>query len=161
MATAKNNVKYICNEMWENGNPKYIAEEILRRVKDNHYRINKVTIDPLSKGDGNNDNTVFEIMGQVFGSHNISLDTASKDKDNGIALVNNLLWTENEMPGLYYFKTCPKSIQQTEDLMYDPETFKPQKTDDDFTECIYRLALIGTEWFPEVQYSGSKKVVML
>lgn len=161
IATAKNNVKYICNEIWEHGNPKYMAEEIIRKIKDGHYRVGQVIIDPLSKGDKNNDNTVYEIMGQVFGSHNISLETASKDKDNGIALVNNLLWTENEMPGLYYFKTCPKSIQQTEDLMYDPETFKPQKTDDDFTECIYRLALLGTEWFSEVHYTNNKKAVML
>jgi len=95
-------------------------------------------------------------------AHNIGLETASKDKDNGIALVNNLLMTENELPGLYYFKTCSKSIQETEDLMYDPETFKPQKKDYDFTECIYRLALLGTEWFDEKIYKlNTNKSVIL
>lgn len=153
MATARNGIKYICDEIHENGNPKYIAEEIIRKVKNNQYRVGKCIIDPLAKGDGNNDNTVYEIVGQTLAAHNIGLETASKDKDNGIALVNNLLMTENELPGLYYFKTCPKSIQETEDLMYDPETFKPQKKDDDFTECIYRLALLNTEWFDEKIYN--------
>jgi hypothetical protein len=162
MATAKNGLKYICDEIWEHGNPKYLAEEIVRRVRDRQYRVGQVVIDPLSKGDGNNDQTVYEIMSSVFSSYFLALDTASKDKDNGIALVNNLLWTENEMPGLYYFKNCPKSIQQTEDLMYDPETLKPQKTDDDFTECIYRLALLDTQWFPVVNFSvNSQRSVVL
>ncbi len=153
MATARNNIKYICDEIHEHGNPKYIAEEIIRKVKSNAYRVGKCIIDPLAKGDGNNDQTVYDIMGQTLSSYNISLDVASKDKDNGIALVNNLLMTENELPGLYYLKTCSMSIQQTEDLMYDPETFKPQKTDDDFTECIYRLALLDTSWFAEKIYN--------
>jgi hypothetical protein len=157
MATARNGVKYICDEVWDNGNPKYIAEEIIRKVKNSNYRIGKCIIDPLAKGDGNNDNTVYEIMEQVFGSYYVTLDTASKDKDNGIALVNDLLWTENEMPGLYYFKNCVKSIQQTEDLMYDPETFKAQKINDDFTECIYRLALLNTQWFPVVSYNVTEQ----
>lgn len=166
MATARNGIKYICDEIWENGNPKYIAEEIIRKVKNNQYRVGQCIIDPLAKGDGNNDNTVYEIMGQVLGSHYISLDTASKDKDNGIALVNDLLMTENELPGLYYFKTCPLSIQQTEDLMYGitdkDDTPKAQKKDDDFTECIYRLALLGTEWFPERTYNmQEQRSVML
>lgn len=155
MATARNNIKYICDEIWEHGNPKYIAEEIIRRVKANQYRVGRCIIDPLAKGDGNNDQTVYDIMGQTLSAYNISLDVASKDKDNGIALVNNLLMTENELPGIYYLTKCPMSIQQTEDLMYDPESLKPTalKKDDDATEDIYRLALLNTSWYAEKIYN--------
>ena len=161
MATAKNNFKYICDEIWEHGNPKYIAEEIIRRVKQNNYRVEKCVIDPLAKGDGNNDQTVYEIVGDTLASYNISLETASKDKDNGIAILNNLLWTENAMPGLFYFSDCIKSIEQTEDWIYDPETFKPSKEDDDFVETIYRLALLNTEWYPPTIYDVSNQKSMI
>ena len=55
------------------------------------------------------------------------------------------------MPGIYYFEDCVNTIRQTEDLMYDPESLKPtaMKVEDDFTECLYRLALLDTQWYPE------------
>lgn len=163
LATAANNFKYICDEIHDRGNPKYIAEEILRKVKSNQFRVGRVIIDPLAKGDENNDNTVYEIVAQTLGAHNISLETASKDKDNGIALVNNMLWTENEMPGLYFFRNCVKTITQVEDLMYDPDSLKPtaMKVDDDFTECLYRLALLDTHWYPEKVYDVQKQKSMM
>ncbi len=159
LATARNNIKYVCDEIHEFGNPKAIAEEVIRRVHRNQYRINRVTIDPLSRGDQNNEATVFEKVEQTLGSRNIGLEVASKDKDSGIALVNNLLWTENEMPGLYFFRDCVNTIRQTEDLMYDPESLKPtaMKVEDDFTECLYRLALIDTTWYPERMMSVSEQ----
>jgi hypothetical protein len=161
MATSKSGFKYICKEMEIRGNPKFVGEEIVRYVKDNSLRVGIGLIDPLAKGDSNNDNTVFEILGQTLGAYNIGLDVASKDKDNGIAILNNLLWGENEMPVLYYFKTCPKTIQQTEDLMYDPETFKADKKDDDFTEGCYRLALLDRQWYAEQNYDMSKQKSMM
>jgi hypothetical protein len=163
VATLKNGFKYVCDEIADRGNPKYIAEEITRRIRERDYlRVNSITIDPLSKGGEGNEIDVYSIMSDTLAAHNYSLETASKDKDNGIAIVNNLLWTENEMPGLYFFKDCVKTIQQTENLMYDAETFKPQKVDDDFTECLYRCALKNTEWYPEEQvYGNLKKSVVL
>ena len=152
LATLKNGFKYVCDEIWDRGNPKYIAEEIVRRIRERNYeRINSIGIDPLAKGGEGNDIDVYTIMSESFASRNYGLETASKDKDVGIAIVNNLLWTENEMPGLFFFKDCVKTIEQTENLMYDPETLKPQKTDDDFTECLYRCALKNTEWFAEYE----------
>ena len=163
MATASNGFKYVCDEIHDRGNPKYIAEEIIRKVKANQYRVGRCSIDPLAKGDENNDNTVYEIVGQTLSPYNISLETASKDKDNGIALVNNLLWTENEMAGLYFFKDCPKTIQQVEDLMYDPDSLKPTavKVDDDFTECLYRIALMDTHWHPAEVYNVQNQRSMM
>lgn len=148
VATLRNGFKYVCDEMNVRGNPKFVAEEIIRRIRERQYdRINSIEIDPLSKGGEDNNIDVFSIMYEVLASRNYPLGVASKDKDVGIALVNNLLWTENEMPGIYFFRDCPKTIEQVENLMYDPETLKPQKKDDDFTECLYRAALKDTQWY--------------
>ena len=163
LATARNNFKYVCKEIWQHGNPKFIAEEIIRIVRNGDYRVGRVTIDPLSRSGEDNDNDVFRIVADTLGSRNISLEVASKDKDNGIALLNNLLMTENEMPGLYFFRDCPKTITQVEDLMYDPDTLKPTavKVDDDFTEALYRLALLDTQWYPEAVYNLSNQKSMM
>lgn len=161
LATLKNNFKYICEEMKERGNPKYIAEAIVRKIRENDYRVNSITIDPLSKGDENNDETVFAIMSRVLASYGHTLDVASKDKDNGIAILNNLLWTENEMPALYFFKDCIHTIEELENWMYDPDTLKPAKKDDDFCEVTYRNCLKNTEWFPEYTGELAGKSVIL
>jgi hypothetical protein len=161
-ATARNNFKYACKEMEIRGNPKFVGEEIVRYIKDNNLRVGRAQIDPLAKGDANNDQTVFEILGQALAAYGISLDVASKDKDNGIAILNNLLFTENSMPGLFIFKDCVKTIQGLEDWTFDPETFKPSKENDDFCEVSYRLALMDTQWFPSINYNMSEqKNVML
>ena len=159
LATTKANFKYICKELWEHGNPKAIAEEIIRIVKAGDYRVGQCIIDPLAKSGEPNNNDVYSIMANVLGAHNISLEVASKDKDNGIALVNDLLWTENQMPGLWFFDDCPMTIKQVEDLMYDPESLKPTavKVDDDFTECLYRLALLNTEWYAQTVFDVSRQ----
>jgi hypothetical protein len=163
VATLKNGFKYVCDEIWDKGNPKYIAEEIIRKIRDRHYeRINSIEIDPLAKGGKENEIDVFSLVSETLASRNYPLGTASKDKEVGIAMLNSLLWTENDMPGLYFFKDCVKTIQQVEDWMYDPETLKPSKVDDDFVECLYRLILKNTTWFDEFQFSTTKqKAVML
>ncbi|MFH0825940.1 MAG: hypothetical protein V2B18_24560, partial [Pseudomonadota bacterium] len=157
VATAKSGFKYFSKEFQLRGGPKFVGEEIIRYVKDGNLRVGKATIDPLAKGDENAHEdaaTVFDTLSQTLAAHGISLDVASKDKSNGIQRVNDLLWTENEMPGLFFFDDCVNTIRQVEDLMYDPESLKDValKVDDDFTECLYRLALLDTQWFPEIQY---------
>lgn len=163
MATLKNGFKYVVDEIWDKGNPKYIAEEIIRKIRERHYeRIHSIEIDPLSKGGKDNDIDVFSLVSQTLAAHNYPLGTASKDKEVGISMLNALLWTENDMPGLFYFKDCVKTIQQTEDWLYDAETLKPSKVDDDFVECLYRLVLKNTTWYDDVQFATSKgKSVML
>jgi hypothetical protein len=163
MATSRNNFKYIVKEMELRGNPKFVAEEIVRYLTNIGARVGYGQIDPLSKSDNNNDNTVYQIVADTLAAHNISLDVASKDKDNGIALVNNLLWTENDMPGMYFFTDCVKTIQQVEDLMYDEESLKPiaKKVDDDFTECLYRLALLDTQWWDQKAIESDKRSFVL
>lgn len=154
LATLKNGFKYIVDEIQDRGRPKYIAEEIIRRISErDYYRINSIGIDPLSKmgKDNNCGGDVYTEVMETLASRNYPLEEGIKEKDIGISKVNSILWTENEMPGLFFFKDCAKTIEQTENLMYDAETFKPQKTDDDFTECLYRCALKDTIWYPEYE----------
>lgn len=149
-ATLKNGFKYVSDELEVRGNPKFLAEEIVRVCRKRDYvRVNSCEIDPLSKGGEDNGIDVYSIVSDTLAAHNIMLGTASKDKEVGISLVNDLLWTENDMPGLFFFRDCVKTVEQVENLMYDAETLKPQKVDDDFTECLYRLALKNTVWYPE------------
>jgi hypothetical protein len=161
LATAGNNFKYVIHEMELRGNPKMVGEEIVRYFHSNSLRKGRIQIDPLAKGDKNNDNTVYEVLSNVLASNGMLLEVASKDKDNGIAMVNSLLWTENEMPGLFFFDDCVNTIRQVEDLMYDAESLKPTalKVDDDYTECLYRLALMDTQWYQDDYDEQPRKVI--
>ena len=166
LATAPNGFKYVCKEFQLRGGPKFVGEEIERYVRTNSLRVGKVTIDPLAKGDENADEearTVYDKLSDVLSSFGINLEVASKDKDNGIQLVNDLLWTENEMPGLFFFSDCVNTIKQVEDLMYqeDDLKIKAAKVDDDYTECLYRLALLDTTWFPAKQFDISNQRSMM
>jgi hypothetical protein len=157
MATARNNFKTICDEIYFRGTPKAFAEELIRKIKERNYeRVNLVRIDPLARSGEPNDMDVFKIVYDTLASHNLNLEVSSKDKDNGIALLNNLLWSENEIPVLHFFRDCVKTIDQIENWMFDPDTFKPSKVDDDAVECLYRLCLADTQWFPEYQPNSSK-----
>lgn len=150
-ATAPKDFHYMCDFIYEKGNPKYIAEEIVRKVRAQELFVNSITIDPLASGDSNAQvyveaTTVFDIMERVFRSYNYKLEKASKNRENGIALLNDSLLSENGMPARYVFKDLVPVIEQLEDWMYDPETFKPSKENDDFCEVAYRIALRDTKW---------------
>lgn len=149
LATARNQLKYVVHEIQMHGNPTALADEIIRVCKTHTLRIGRITIDPLAKGGEDNQIDVYSQVSDRLAAHGYLLETASKDKDVGISILNSLLFTENEMPGLYFFRDCVNTITQLEDWMYDPETFKPSKEKDDFCECLYRLALLNTEWFDE------------
>lgn len=163
MATLSNGVKYICDEIKFRGNIKSATEEIVRVIRMRDYtRINKVIIDPLSKSGQPNDSDAFSIMEEILMPYGYVLEVASKEKENGIELLNNLLWTQNECPAVYFFRDCVNSIQEVEDMMYD-ENGKPVKVNDDAFECIYRLSLLDTQWFEEWKnkVEGSHRSVVL
>ena len=149
VATDPLNFHYVVDCIHENGNPKYIAEEIVRKAQNNGYFLSSITIDPLAKGDENahmEAQTVYKIIEGVLRSYNYKLETASKDKDNGISILNDWLMTENQMPSLFFFKDMGTVIEQIEDWMYDPDTLKPSKENDDFCEVLYRIALRCKKW---------------
>jgi len=163
MATLSNGMKYVCDEIKFRGNIKAATEEIVRVIRMRDYaRINKVIIDPLSKSGQPNDSDAFSVMEEILMPYGYALEVASKEKENGIELLNNLLWTQNECPAIFFFRDCVNAIQEVEDMMYD-ENGKPVKVNDDAFECIYRLALLNTEWFEEwkSKVSGSHRSVVL
>jgi hypothetical protein len=143
------NFHYCIDEIWEHGSWKYIGEEIIRKIRDKHLRVENIIIDPLAKGDEQSDlagESVFAKMSDLFLSYGYILKTASKDKENGIHMVQDLLITENEMPGLFFSDTLKRTIEEIEGYMYD-EFGKPQKVDDDMMENLYRLVLLGTVFY--------------
>ena len=79
-AIAPNGMKYLINEIWAHGDGTWVGEEIVRCVKMNTYRVNRIIIDPLSKGDKNNPHTVFEKVSLVLMQYGYFLETATKDK---------------------------------------------------------------------------------
>lgn len=163
LATDKRNFKYCIHEIVEKGTPQYIGDEIVRILKQNLYRVGSVQIDPLAKGDSNaDDDTVYQKLSKVLASHGIPLDVASKDKENGISAIGDLLWTDNEMPSLFFFSDLKHTIQQVEDYMYDPETLKPSKENDDMCECLYRHGLLNTQWYPMIDNTteGQRNVML-
>lgn len=148
MAHTKQGFKYLCDEVEYRGNAKSFAEEVIRVIRLRDYaRVERVIIDPLSKSGMPNDMDTFSVVEETIAAYGYALEVASKDKDNGIATLNGLLWTDNEMPALYFFRDCVKTIQQVEDWMYDKDTLKPSKENDDFVETLYRHCLLGIEWF--------------
>lgn len=151
LATGKNGFKWVIDEIFQHGSYKAIAEEIVRRISYQNLRVGNIIIDPLSKGDEQSDlheESVFRKMSDIFSSFGFDLYTASKDKASGINMVQDLLMTENELPGLFFFKGLPRVIMEIEGYMTDPNTGLPSKENDDMMENLYRLVLLGTEYSP-------------
>lgn len=146
MATSPRNERYLFHEIWEHGDGKHIAEQIIRVVKRNALRVNQIVCDPLAKGDSNNDNTTFDKIDKTLSSHGYWLETATKDKTSGIIEINNHLMGPNGEPSLWIFDDLIRTTMEIEGWMYDKDTQKPQKTDDDMMENLYRLLLLDTVW---------------
>ncbi len=157
VATDERNFKYVIDEIWEHGTPEYIADSIVRKIIDGKYRIANIIIDPLSRGDGNNEDTVYERMQKVFMSYGFVMRVGSKEKENGITIIKDFLRAQNGIPGLYFFHDCKKTIQQCEDWIYDPETLKPSKKDDDMPENLYRIGLLNTQWWEQEEYEPRRE----
>jgi hypothetical protein len=157
-ATDPKNDRYACDEIWGHGNGKWIAESILRKVKYHSYRVNRVIIDPLSKGDSNNDNSVYETISTILMQNGMILETATKDKEQGILEVKNHLFGPNQQPSQFFFDDLVRTIYEIEGWMWDKDTQKPQDKDDHMMENLYRLALLKTQWTEAYNYYDDKEV---
>ena len=146
-ATSPRNERYLCDEIWENGDGTAIGEEIIRYIKRNAYRVGRIIIDPLSKGDKNNENTVFDKVLDVLAAYGYNLETATKDKTAGILLVKEHLKGPNNEPSLWVFDDLKRTVYEFEGYMWDEETQKPKDADDHMMENLYRLLLLDTKWF--------------
>ena len=154
IATDSRNERYVVDEIWSHGDGKWLAEEIVRRVQRSSYRVGRVIIDPLAKGDSNNDNTTFDIIAEILMRYDMVLEVASKDKDAGILQIQDHLCGPNNMPSLFFFDHCFRTIYEAEGWMWDPkEPDKATKKDDHMMENLYRLLLLKTKWTQPFDYS--------
>ena len=108
-----------------------------------------IIIDPLSKGDKNNENTVFDKVQNVLFAYDYILETASKDKQSGILEVKEHLMGPNNEPSLFIFNDLVRTIFEIEGYMYDKDTQKPMDKDDHMMENLYRTLLLNTQYYYE------------
>jgi len=151
MAVAPNGYKYCIHEIRQPGDGKQIAEAVVKILNWGSYRVNRVIIDPLSKGDPNSDEqekTTYNKAFEVFSRYDILLETASKNKDAGILEVKNHLLGPNNEPSLFFFDDLIHTIKEMESLMWEKtdlaDVEKASKVDDDMAEDLYRLILLDT-----------------
>lgn len=160
VATAPDNTRYIVDEIWDNGDGKWIGEQIIRKIKRNTYRIGRIICDPLAKGDQNNPNTTFDKIDNVLYQYGYFLDTASKDKSSGIKLVKTHLKGPNNEPSLFVFDDCIRFIYEIEGWMWEIKdsrpTGKPMDKDDHMMENLYRICLLDTRWY-EPEYEDEEE----
>ena len=157
IATDPRGDRYVCDEIWGHGDAKWIAETIVRYVKHSSYRVNRVVIDPLAKGDSNNPSTVFEIIAGILMQHEMALEPATKDKDHGIREIEKHLKGPNNQPSIFFFDDLVRTIYEIEGWMWDPKVpDKAQKEDDHMMENLYRLLLLNTKWEPHYTFIYSE-----
>jgi hypothetical protein len=165
LATTPKGLKYVVDEIWMHGDPKSLAEMIIKKIRDNHYRIEtNWIIDPYSKGDSNNPESTFDKIENTILPYGYYLDVAEKGKDcvnDGIITVKDWLMTQNRQPALYFFDNCIQTIYEIEGWMWNPKTRKPVDENDHFMENLRRLITLGTKWFPmqppTIEVGGQEK----
>jgi hypothetical protein len=147
-ATDPRNDRYACDEIWEHGDGTAIAEEIVRRILYHAYRVNKIVIDPLSKGDQNSQDTTYDKIWRVLANHDLVMQVASKDKNSGILEVKNHLKGPNDKPSIFFFDDLVRTRTEIEAYMWDEQTQKPMDKDDHMMENLYRICLLNTQYVP-------------
>lgn len=146
IATDSRNDRYGCEEIWDFGDGTWVAEQIIRIITKRNYRINKIIIDPLSKGDSNNPETTFQKIFNILAQHEYVLEVASKDKDAGILEIKDHLKGPNNQASIFFFDDMVRTLFEIEGWMWDKETNKALDKDDHMMENLYRLCLLDTQW---------------
>jgi hypothetical protein len=146
-ATDPRGLKYDFLELLVNCSPKTLADQIVKLVLNYKLRVNKAIIDPSAQADTNNENSVFGHVACGLLAFGIPLFIASRDKSQGIMMLNDLLRAQNNMPSLFYFNNMPNYHRQMTNWMYGANGM-PAKEDDDMPENAYRLSLLDTRYYP-------------
>ena len=153
MATTPYDIKYIIHEIispyGERMGLEWMQKVIIDTIKKYNLRINRICIDPLSKGFGEGI-TVYDKLSDYLASFGYPLEVANKNKDDGIIMLNDLLNNKGGTPRLYFYTDAlPKSMRQIKGWRFeynDKREAKAAKVDDDAPECLYRLALLDTKY---------------
>ena len=146
------NVNYCLAETWENLSAEGIADDIIRKWKAGLY-IEKVFIDPLSKGDtaymrnqlGTSIRDTYSILEEKLSKYNMTLQVASKDKESGIKNIETGLSGPNGLPTYFLFDDCTRHLFEVQRWVFD-ENGKPAKENDHFMENWYRYTLTGAKY---------------
>lgn len=146
IATAPDNRKYIVEEIWDNGDGTWLGEQVVRVILSEHFRVGQIIIDPLSKGDKNNPNTVYDKVQDVLLSYGFPLKVATKDLMAGIRTTKNWLKAPNGDPALFIFEDLIRTIYEIEGYMWEEDKQKPLDRDDHMMENLYRLLLLDTKY---------------
>lgn len=147
MATAPDNRRYLCYEVFEHGDGTWVGEQAVKILNGNVLRVGSIICDPLAKGDKNQPNTTFDKIDAVLYKYGYYLGDANKDKVNGILEVKKHLKGPNNEPSLFIFNDMVRTIKEIEGYMYDEDTQKPKDKDDHMMENLYRLILLDTQWY--------------
>ena len=150
LATDPRNDRYICDEIWDFGDGKWIGEEIIRKVQTNAYRVNHILIDPLSKGDQNNPETTYEKVYSVLAAYGYVLQVATKDLSGGILAVKQHLKGPNNQASIFLFDDMIRTLFEIEGYMWELKQGKPtgnvRDKDDHMMENLYRICLMNTKY---------------
>lgn len=146
LATDPRGDRYICDEIWDHGDGIWVGGQIVKKVNRNSYRVNRIIIDPLAKGDSNNPNTTYDKIFNVLTQYGLPLEVASKDRDAGILSVKQHLMGPNKRPSLFILDNCIRTLYEIEGYNWDKETNKPVDKDDHCMENLYRLCLLNTKY---------------
>jgi phage terminase large subunit-like protein len=158
--------RYVVDEFWGNVNGAgEAADEIIRRVKKNGWRLDTVYIDPYAKGDVRENgeyelDDTFHKIEHKLNAFDIVLRTAQRSeraKDVGIENLNGWLEGANLEPSLFIFDTCIRHIHEIQRWKYNDEG-KPMKKDDHFPENMYRFSLENIEYTEPGAHMYSKPV---
>lgn len=159
---------YVIDETWGHMSAEQEADDIIRHMTRNAWRIKDVFIDPLSKGDmayiknlGIEGKDTFTKLKERLWHHGIELHVASKDKASGIRNVEDMLVGPNWMPTLFFFDSLNKieregHIWEIQRWTYD-ENNKPKDENDHFMENLYRMTLTDARWSPMRRGADSMK----
>jgi hypothetical protein len=150
-AVDRNNFRWLVDEIWMHANVEDLATAILHRIHHRAYRVNRVLIDPATKGQGINvavENSVYDKFGAIFRAYGHILETGSKLRTDGIILCKEVLYGVDKQPHIKVFADLRRFIYEIEGWMYDKDSQKPVDKDDHMLENWGRLELIGTTYTP-------------
>ena len=156
IATSPQDIQYAVYEIWQHGTPEEIAKLVVDFLVDR--RVGTIQIDPLSKGDKNNINTVYDRFNTILTMYNYTLQTASKDKSAGILKVKERLKSKNNEASLFIFNDLKRTIFEFEGYLWDEDTQKPQDKDDHMMENLYRIMLMDTKWYEDYEDFSSSSI---
>jgi hypothetical protein len=145
----------VVEEIWDHGDAKWIAESVLRAIRYSDYRVNRIVIDPLAKGDSNNPQSVYEKVASILLNKGYVLEVATKDKAQGILEVKKHLMGPNKKPSIFFFNDLIRTIFEIEGYMWDEETQKCVDKDDHMLENLYRILLLNTKWVEADDYASN------